>query len=204
MEVKERIMLEADDLFIRYGIKTITMDDIAKHMGISKKTIYQYFKNKNNLVEQLTALKMEAQVQMLKIVSNKSNNAIEEILNVLEAMEQMVSRVTPAVYYDLQKYHPKAWIIFKTFRDEYAFGKIKENLRRGIAEGYYRKDMDVDIIAQVRLILIDLAFSPQHFTPDRFDIRQVLIQLTDHYMHGISTLKGHKLINKYLKINEEE
>src|SRR5436305_14695403 len=103
MSQKERIIEGGEELFLKAGIKSVTMDDIARHLGMSKKTIYQFFKDKNELVIALVNKKLlEDQSQMATLIS-KSENVIEEMINMMKCSEEMFSRVKSIVIHDIQK-----------------------------------------------------------------------------------------------------
>ena len=204
MDIKEHIIAEADTLFCHYGIKSVTMDDIAKHLGMSKKTIYQVFKDKNALVVEMMRLKMNGQVCVMDETFNQSANAVQEVFSAVTQMEEMLSNMNPTLFYDLQKYHPQAWQYFKEFREKKLFEVIYANLKRGIMEGHYRKELSIDIIAWMRIGQIDTVFSQSTYPANKFNIAQIMSEITDHFLYGICTLKGHKLINKYKHLTEDE
>jgi AcrR family transcriptional regulator len=203
LEPKERILQAAQELFSQYGIKSITMDDIAKHLGMSKKTIYQYLKDKEELVDELTQQYMGTNQCGIDATRDHSENAIHEMLKTMEYMGSMFSRMNPNFIYDMQKYHPKAWRRFRDFKENYVIKVIETNLKRGVTEGLYRKDLDVAIIAKFRVEQVEMAMNPLTFAPDKFNLTKVQLALLDHFMHGITTIKGHKLINQYRHIEEE-
>ncbi|HCN82197.1 MAG TPA: TetR/AcrR family transcriptional regulator, partial [Sphingobacteriaceae bacterium] len=118
-------------------------------------------------------------------------------------MESMLSNMNPMLFYDMQKYHPNAWLVFKTFRDSNLYKVIRNNLEWGIEEGFYRKELNLDIISRMRIEQIDMAFSHNSFVVNKHSVLQVMTELTEHYLYGICTLKGHKQVNKYKHINEE-
>ncbi|WP_423147229.1 TetR/AcrR family transcriptional regulator [Rubrolithibacter danxiaensis] len=204
MDLKQHIIKEADRLFCTFGIKSVTMDDISRHLGISKKTIYQHFKDKNELVVLLMSDKMENQVCVMDATSQKAKNAIDEVFEAVTHTEVMLSNMNPTLFYDLQKYHREAWQVFKAFRENIFYKKIRQNLLRGIQEGYYRKELDVDIITRMRIEQIDLIFNQTTFPVKEYSISRVLTELTAHFLYGICTLKGHKLINNYKHITDED
>ena len=204
MDIREHIIGEADKLFCHYGIKSVTMDDIAKHLGMSKKTIYQSFKDKNTLVIEMMRLKMESQVCIMDQTYDISTDAVHEVFSAVTQMGEMLSNMNPMLFHDLQKYHPQAWQIFKVFREKKLFQVIYENLKRGISEGYYRKEINIDIITWMRIGQIDTVFSQLTYPSNKFNIAQVMTEITEHFLYGICTLRGHKLINTYKQITEVE
>ena len=205
MEVREYIISASDNLFCQYGLKSVTMDDIAKHLGMSKKTIYTHFSDKDELVNIVIDIKLNCQKCLLKENVESAENAVHEVFFAVTNMKEVLSNINPTFFYDLQKYHPKAWLYFKEFREKHLYSTIHENLLRGIREGYFREHIKPDILTQMRLEQIDLIFSGNSaYTSGKYGIVQVMSELTEHFLYGICTLKGHKLINKYKEIIEEE
>jgi AraC-like DNA-binding protein len=205
LEVKDYIISESDNLFCQHGFKSVTMDDLAKHLGMSKKTIYTHFSDKNEIVNMVIDNKLNYQKCVIKEGCEKSENAVHELFFAVTNMQDFLSKLNPNLFYDLQKYHPQAWLSFKNFRQKCLYETIYTNLMRGIQEGYYRSDIKCDILTQMRLEQIDLLFSNSSaYTNGRYGIAQVMVELTEHFLYGVCTLKGHKLINKYKNITEEE
>lgn len=204
METKDRILKGAEELFFKYGIKSITMDDIAKHLGISKKTIYQFYSDKNEVVETLMATQTKnRECEFMKIAEN-SSNVIEEVFEMMKHMGTMFSQMNPNLFYDMQKYHPNTWKLFKQFKEEFIERMVENSVKRGIEQGLVRADINTKIVARLRMEEVEMGFNPQVFPPDKFKIIDVQLALLDHFLHGICTLKGHKLINKYKQVIEEE
>lgn len=205
MDVKEYIIAESDKLFCQYGFKSVTMDDIARHLGMSKKTIYTHFSDKNEIVNIVIEIKLNSQKCLISANVVAAENAVHEVFFAVTNMKELLSNMNPTLFYDLQKYHPQAWLYFKDFREKHLYTTIFENLLRGIKEGYYREDIKPDILTQMRLQQMDLIFSnSSDYTNGMYGIAQVMTELTEHFLYGICTLKGHKLINKYKEIIEEE
>jgi AcrR family transcriptional regulator len=199
----ERIIQGGEDLFLQAGIKSVTMDDIAKHLGMSKKTIYQFFKDKNELVVALVKKKLkEDEDQMLEFMS-RSTNVIEEMINMTKCSEEMFSRINPIVIHDMQKYHPEAWKEFQNFKSDVLVSTLEELLTKGIKQGYIRPEIDVKIIARMRVNTVELGFNTSLFPVAEFNTWKIQVQFLDHFNYGICTLKGYKLLNQYRNINEE-
>src|ERR1700750_2048081 len=151
MSQTERIILGGEELFLKAGIKSVTMDDIAKHLGMSKKTIYQFFKDKNELVIALVKKKLQQDEDQMCDIIGKSNNVIEEMINMMKCSEEIFSRINPIVIHDLQKYHPDAWRQFQDFKAGVIVRTLEELLTKGIEQGYIRPDIDVKIMARMRV-----------------------------------------------------
>ena len=199
MDLKTHILAEIDVLFSRYGIKSVTMDDIAKHLGVSKKTIYQYFSDKNKLITTLMESKIAVQVNIMQKGFEGVENAVHELFIAVDNLEEMLSNINPILFFDLQKYYPTAWALFKNFREHVLYEKVLENLRRGIKEHYYRTEINLEIIARMRIEQIDMAFNQMVFSVQKFSTSQVIRELTDHFLYGICTDEGRRLINDFKK-----
>ncbi len=199
MDLKTHILAEIDVLFSRYGIKSVTMDDIAKHLGVSKKTIYQYFSDKNKLITTLMESKIAVQVNIMQKGFEGVENAVHELFIAVDNLEEMLSNINPTLFFDLQKYYPTAWALFKNFREHVLYEKVLENLRRGIKEHYYRTEINLEIIARMRIEQIDMAFNQMVFSVQKFSTSQVIRELTDHFLYGICTDEGRRLINDFKK-----
>src|SRR6202000_425758 len=139
----ERIILGGEELFLKAGIKSITMDDVAKHLGMSKKTIYQFFKDKNELVIALVKKKLKEDEAQMSAIINQSANVIEEMINMMKCSEEIFSRINPIVIHDMQKYHPDAWKQFQDFKAGVLVRTLEELLNKGIEQGYIRPEIDV-------------------------------------------------------------
>lgn len=178
------------------------MDDVAVQMGMSKKTIYQSFKDKDDLVTAMTEQELDCQCTDLDIIKKQSTSAIDEIMKIMEMMSRNFSKMNPRMFYDLQKFHPSAWKKFREFKEKKLQSFIEENLRRGIKQELYRKDLSIKTLARLRMCEVEMGFDQYIFPPDQFSVKEVQLELLDHFLHGIVTLKGHKLINKYKQIIE--
>jgi len=204
MEIQDRIVEGANDMFMRYGVKAVTMDDIARQLGISKKTIYQYFENKDKLVQEVTLFTLKEQEKAIVEIEKTSLDPIDEILKLAEHTSVMLQNMNPSLLYEVEKYHPAAYQMYANHRKNWIYTTIVANLKKGIELGLFRKELDVDILATFRIEIMRLVFNPFVFPAGKYKFGKVQMQLLDHYLHGICTIKGHKLINKYKHIIEEE
>lgn len=197
MEVKERILLKAADLFMRYGIRSVTMDEIAGQLGISKKTIYQFFTDKDEIVEGVVDKEIQQNEGKCDDYFANSENAIHEIFISLEGMEEMFKAMNPLIMYDLEKHHYKAHKKFMDHTNKFLYQVIKENLERGIKEELYRPELNIDIVVKHRILSAFMAFNQDVFPHSRYHISEVARELGIMYMYSIATPKGIKLIEKY-------
>lgn len=204
MDIKDKIIQAAFKLFMRHGIKSVSMDDIALNLGVSKKTLYKWFENKDQLVVAMLQGHFDQMEQDCCSFTAQGKNAIEELFQMMQMVRQKLAGMHPSVFYDLQKYHQPAWQIWTTHKNKFILQQIMRNLQEGIAQGLYRPDFDLDIIARLRLAQIEDVFNPEIFPPDKFDLQKVQLATLEHFMLGIASLKGHKLINTYKQVVEQE
>ena len=204
MEPSEKILSGAQELFFKYGIKSITMDDIAKHLSMSKKTIYQYFKEKDEIINTLMSEKIKSDEEEFSGVHTNASNAIEEAFAVMKCLADSIGRINPVLFYELQKFYPEAWKKFTQFKENYVRKMVEDSLKRGQEQGYVRKDVSISILSRLRMEEIELGFNSHVFPNDKFNILDVQLAMTEHFLYGICTLKGHKLVNKYKQIQEDE
>ncbi|HEY8784241.1 MAG TPA: TetR/AcrR family transcriptional regulator [Mucilaginibacter sp.] len=203
MSQTERIIQGGEELFLTAGIKSVTMDDIARHLGMSKKTIYQFFKDKNELVIALVKKKLREDEEQMNDIISKSGNVIEEMINMMKCSEDIFSRINPIVVHDMQKYHPDAWKQFQTFKADVLVHTLEQLLTKGIKQGYIRPDIDVKILARMRVSQVELGFNTSIFPIAEFNTWKVQYQFLEHFNYGVCTLKGYKLLNQYKNIHEE-
>ena len=197
METQERIILKSHELFMLYGIRSVSMDEIANHLGISKKTIYQYFKDKDALVEGVINIEIEMHQDEFSKYAAISENAIHEIFLTLDTVEEMLKHMNPSVMFDLQKYHSTAFEKFRTHKNTFFYEITKANIERGKQEGLYRADIDVDVLTRYRLANMFLMFDFEHFPSNKFTPIQIISETTDNFLHGMSTQAGLKIIETY-------
>lgn len=204
MEVKDYIIDEADKIFCQYGFKSVTMDDIAKHLGISKKTIYQNFKDKNELINILIRDRIVNQNLQMNRCLAASENAVQELYMGMQDMDYFLTTMNPMLFYDLQKYHQEAWKNFTSYKEKNLARTISANLERGKKEGYYRDDLNVEIITRLRLDHIDMLFAQNaNYDTTRNSLSSIMTEITRHYLFGICNSEGVKLLLKYDEDNRK-
>ncbi|MBV6644446.1 MAG: TetR/AcrR family transcriptional regulator [Cyclobacteriaceae bacterium] len=198
--MKEKILEGAGELFMRLGIRSVTMDDVARSVAVSKKTLYQYFENKDALVTESMLQRLEQEKKDFLDIEEHSSNAIEELHKIAVLIRQMVSSINPSVLYDIEKYHRNAWDHFMDYKHKFVRGYVERNIVKGISEGYYREEIDAEIIATLRDEQVQLCFNPKAFPLEKFQVAEVQMQIFDHFVHGLLTDKGRELYYNYQKL----
>jgi len=197
IEAKERILLKAKALFMQYGIRSVSMDDIANSLGMSKKTLYQYYADKDELVEAVVEHHI-THIQGDCICCHKeAKNAIHEIFMMMERILDEFNNMNPMLLYDMEKFHFKAFQRFKQHKDKFLANVIRENIEWGIKEELYRHDINVDVMVKFRLESIMIPFNITVFLPGKYNLAEISKSIIEHFIYGMSTIKGHKLIQKY-------
>jgi TetR/AcrR family transcriptional regulator, cholesterol catabolism regulator len=197
MEGKERIITKAAELFMRYGIRTITMDEIATQLGISKKTLYQFFTDKDDMVNAaIDAIISKNEMDCMNF-RDQAENEVHHVFLALESLEDMLKYTNQQMVYDLEKHYPQPYKKLREYKYQFLYKLMIENLQSGMRDGLYRPDIHVDIIAKARIESAFLAFNQDVFPHTRYNIAQVHFELAMFFLHGVATAKGKKLIEKY-------
>jgi TetR/AcrR family transcriptional regulator, cholesterol catabolism regulator len=197
MEVKERILGKAADLFSRYGIRSITMDEIASQLGISKKTIYQFFTDKDEMVSAVIDQEIQRNEMDCNLFRSQAADAVHQIFLALESLEEMLKYTNPLMLYDLEKHHPRSFQKLKEYKYRFLYQILMDNLQWGMGEELYRSDLNRDIVAKNRIESTFLIFNPDLFPHSRYKISEVNVELSMLFLHGVVTPKGKRLIEKY-------
>ena len=196
--MRDKILYKASEMFLNLGFKSVTMDDIAREIGVSKKTIYKYFDNKHSLVESVTNALHESSLELIEMIVSQNHNPIKENFEIKRVFKEMFKNASSSPVYQLKKYYPI--IHEKTMeREVVAFSEcLKENIERGIKEGYYREDIKVDLFAQFYIYLV---FSIHENTEENHKIPLLERETLIYHTRAIATDKGVKELENQLKIN---
>ncbi len=203
-EVKNRLIRRAEVLFKKYGVRSVLMDDIAKELAISKRTLYQYFPNKDELVMSVMSDVMNSHQTMVEHLKKSADNSVHLLILLTDYFKSELASINAVLFYDLQKFYPKAWEVYRLHKENVMCCDMAALLKQGIAEGLFWDDMDCEVIAKFRSHQIEMALNHEIFPGDRFDLVQVQIQLFQHFIRGICTPKGMSLYQNYLTNNTTE
>ncbi len=197
MEPKERISIKAEELFMQFGIRSVSMDDIAHSLGMSKKTLYQYYADKDELVNAMIRnhiLQMQTDCESCR---EQANDAIHEIFITMERIVDELSNMNPMVLYDLEKFHYKAFQHFKEHKDKYLVKIVRNNIEWGISQGLYRDDVNVDVMSKYRMESMMIPFNVAVFPPGKYNLATISEMIIENFIYGLATIKGHQLIQQY-------
>ena len=197
LETGLRVKQKAHQLFMQYGLRSVSMDDIASSLGISKKTIYQYFADKDELVDAVVDIEFRKNESICEYDRSNSKNAVHEIFMAMDMVVEMFSSMNPSLVFDMQKYYPKAFQKFHTHKNDYLYNVIRDNIKRGIVEELYRPELNVDIIARFRVESIMIPFNPEFFSKLKYNLAEIEEEFIIHFLFGMASLKGYKMIVKY-------
>ncbi len=198
MEQRLDILNKANDLFLKYGIKSVTMDDISRHLGVSKKTLYQFVENKNDLINRCLAFHVEEEQRAINEIVSKAKDPIDEMLSIAKFISKMLREMNPSVIYDLQKYYGKIWEMLESFHIEYIYKIIFNNIQKGIELGLYRDNLHADIIAKFYVRKSQILTDESIFPTSKYNKEALYLEFISYHIHGVASTKGLKLLNKYL------
>jgi TetR/AcrR family transcriptional regulator, cholesterol catabolism regulator len=204
METKERILVKAGELFMQFGIRSVSMDDIANNLGMSKKTLYQYYADKDELVHAVFnahIARMQVDCQQSQHISR---DAIHELFITLEQIADEFSSMNPMVLHDMEKFHFKAFQVFIQYKEKFLAEMVRQNIERGIREELYRPDLNVEVLTRYRLGTMLMPFDVSIFPPGRFGLSDTTEIIMEHFIYGLVTQKGHRLIQKYKELRAKK
>jgi len=203
-EKEEQLLYAATELFMRLGVKSFTMDDISGHLGISKKTLYQFVSDKKDLVKKAVQLAINNDERLLIDLTAQKENAIDELLAINEKMSDKLQRVQPAVMYDLKRYYPEAWKIMEDHKKRFVYDIVVKNINVGIKQGLYRENVHPGIIAKVYINLIDKIFDVNTFPTHQYTFATIHKEIARYHIRGIASEKGVNYLVKRLKNNNHD
>ena len=195
----KNILFKVRGLYIKYGIKSITMDDVASELGISKKTLYQFVTDKDDLVGKFIDNEIALRQEEICKCFGIGFNAIEELFEISIFMNKLMHDQNPTTEYDLKKYYPQHYQKTVKARREGIYNYILLNLKKGVKEGLYRKDMNKEIIAKLYLSRSENTNLNELFTVEEFTSIKLFMELLTYHVRGIATEKGIIVLEKKVK-----
>lgn len=202
--MKEKILQKAAEKFLTLGVKSVTMDEIANDLGISKKTIYTHFSTKNKLVESTALYVFQEISQGINAIRDKNRNAIEEHFVIKKFALENLKDEKSSPQYQLQKYYPKIYRLLRGKQQKLMEDCVRENLERGIKEGVYRKDIPISFICRIYFAEMLSIKDRDLFPEDEFLSIRLVDEQLEYHLRAIVTDKGLNTLKKYLNTTIEE
>ncbi|APG66130.1 TetR family transcriptional regulator [Tenacibaculum todarodis] len=197
--MRDKLLHTASEMFLNLGFKSVTMDDIANEIGVSKKTIYSHFKNKTELVAAVTSKVFCTICEGIDAINEQKKNPIIELFEVKSFAMSFLKDENSSPQYQLQKYYPKIYASLKLKQFEYMQHCIKKNLTRGIDQEFYRADIDIDFIARIYFNGMIAIKDNDLFPLKKFSMNQLMNHYLEYHLRGICTEKGIQILENQLK-----
>jgi AcrR family transcriptional regulator len=192
------ILKKVRQLYRKYGIRSVTMDDVSHELGISKKTLYQYVRDKDDLVHKVVEMEISDRKERMNITCSDDKNAIEQLLEIARCISNMLKDYSAASEYDLKKYYPDLYIKVRELRRNHIFRFIFDNLKKGIEEGLYREEIKLDTISRLNVSLIDNMVDNEVITISEFMDAQFFNEFFAYHIRGIVNAKGLEYFESHL------
>ncbi|WP_430467308.1 TetR/AcrR family transcriptional regulator [Winogradskyella ouciana] len=200
--MREKIIDKSQELFLNFGFKSVTMDDIASEMGISKKTIYVHFPNKTKLVEATTLHMFETISYGIDCIFALEKNPIEEIFDIKQFVMEHLKNEKSSPQYQLQKYYPKIFATLKSKQFEVMQECVTDNLKRGLEQGLYRDTINIDFISRIYFNGMVTLKDQELFPLKTFSMNTLMEYYLEYHLRGICTTKGVKILNQFISKNQ--
>jgi TetR/AcrR family transcriptional regulator, cholesterol catabolism regulator len=191
----DKILEAAERIFKKYGVRSVSMDDIARELGISKKTLYVYVENKEDLIKKSLTLHIVREQAQIEIFLNTAPNSLDAFVKIGMHVQQEIQNLNPVLMYDLQKYHRDIWLLMEGFQKEIVYTFILSNIKKGIAEGLYRSNLNAEILAKCYLSAMPLFGDTDLFR--LYAPAEIHKQFITYHIHGLVTDKGRALLETY-------
>ncbi|MFD0796093.1 TetR/AcrR family transcriptional regulator [Maribacter chungangensis] len=201
--MKEKILKKATDMFLNFGFKSVTMDDIANEMGISKKTIYSHFKNKTHLVEESTANLFCTISEGIAHICSLGQNPIAELYEIKKFAMLHLKDEKSSPQYQLQKYYPKIHESMRFKQFDLMQECVLENVKKGVELGIYRANLDIDFVSRIYFTGVVSIKDHKIFPVDKFPMTDLMDTYLEYHLRGIVTPTGRKILNKIINSNQE-
>lgn len=192
------ILKKVRQLYRKYGIRSVTMDDVSHELGISKKTLYQYVHDKDDLVHKVVEMEISDRKERMDISCSDDKNAIEQLLEIARCISTMLKDYSSATEYDLKKYYPDLYIKVRELRRNHVYRFIFDNLKKGIQEGIYREEIKLEIVSRLNVALIDNMVDSEVISIPEFMDPQFFNEFFAYHIRGIVNEKGLKYFETHI------
>lgn len=197
MTLKETILKEALEIFKRQGLEGVSEASMMQKLDISQATFREIFSGMDDMVTQVIAYDAQVQEAKHKEMLAKSGSAVEDIMILLQDGIEELQRTNPVLYSQLQERYPAAWALAQSRLDTYSAPQISSILNKGVLEGNFRRDINIQVVTKIILAQLLMMLNPQVFPPDRFNLAEVFRSIYLYYIRGICTDKGSRLAEAF-------
>lgn len=185
------------ELFKKHGVKNLTMDDVAKELGMSKKTIYRFVQDKADLVRKAMEIYLAGDKEQLEAIVRKSENAVEGMIQMIAYFFNQVTEFDTSALVDIQKYYQDSWEMYNDYRYKYVLSLIADNLRNGIKQGFYRNDFDADIISKIYISAVDVLIDQRLFPSKKYAFIDIYKEFLKYHLRGVVSPKGLEYLEQH-------
>ena len=197
--VQEKILQKSADMFLNIGVKSVTMDEIAQELGISKKTIYTYFPTKIKLIEATTIFVFNEISQGIAEIRAENKNPIAEHFLIKDFALRLLKNEKSSPQYQLQKFYPKIYSMIKTKQQKLLEDCLTQNLQKGVQEGLYRQEIPLSFTGRMFVLGIIGIKDPDLFPEDQFSVNELVSYHLEYHLQAIVTDKGLETLQNILK-----
>lgn len=198
-EQQEKWLQRVEELFFKLGVKSITMDDVARELGISKKTLYAFVENKDDLVSKVMDRHISSQCKEDEKLHAESLNAVDEMVRIIRQIIADLGKLKPNLVHELQKYHREVWDRVNDFQQEYLLNLVRQNLEWGRSEGLYRTDFDLETAARFYIAGAMTIFEEKYFPKPPFTFETLFKEFITNYLYSIVSDKGLQMLKDKLQ-----
>lgn len=195
-EESNHLLEKTVSLFMRYGVRSVSMDDVAREAGVSKKTLYQHYTDRSGLISSAMRHLMNMVERNCSTIFTAHENPIDQLLDIGKYFRDLSRQINPNLFFELSKYFPDAWAMINRHRSEYVEKMISENLKKGIQSGLYREEMNIEVVARIYINLIEMIMDDAVFPKVKYTFKELHHEMIIYHIHGISTPKGIKYLNE--------
>lgn len=194
--MREELLENISELFLKYGLRSTSMDDICSHLKISKKTLYQFFSNKDDVVEQVMFHRRENHRARKDLEELKRHNVVEMMWLIKEHIISDLNSRMPANLFDLKKYHPEVYERINEGDGKFIHCLLTEMMEKGIKEGYFRKDINTEV--QIYLFVKQMSFlgEPEMMSDLKYPVETIVSTIVENFIRSLITMKGGEELKK--------
>jgi AcrR family transcriptional regulator len=190
MCLSDHILQSAFSMFMKFGVRSVSMDDLAQDLGMSKKTIYSVFPSKETLISVVILNHLKNDEKQIKAITTEASDAIEEILKISQHVMKFLTQIQPSLIFDLKKFYPNCWALIEKQHFHFIKETIEANILRGQKEGLYRADLHADIVAKLYVGKSNILVNPEVFPIEQYDLFALIREMGKYHLYGIASAEG--------------